>query len=90
MIRIRKWRRDHITPEGAGDRKEERRFISNFHGKIAAGAKGGELMGVEEQEEEEGRIGKLGSLGGRHSACQIDGRKHVGHAAATGCRGERN
>ena len=37
---------------GAGDRKEERRFISNFHGKIAAGAKGGELMGVEEQEEE--------------------------------------
>ena len=47
---------------GAGDRKEERRFISNFHGKIAAGAKGGELMGVEE---EDGRIGKLGSLGGQ-------------------------
>ena len=49
---------------GAGDRKEERRFISNFHGKIAAGAKGGELMGVEEQEEEEEENREVGEFGG--------------------------
>ena len=53
-----------VTPRDAEEgRKEERHFISNFHGKIAVVAKRGELMGAtgeqQQQEEEEFKTGVL-------------------------------
>ena len=54
-----------VTPrgemKGKGGRKEERHFISNFHGKIAVVAKRGELMGATgaQQQQEEFKTGVL-------------------------------
>ena len=61
---------DHITPELGIGRKSDA-LSPIFMGKLPplpkdGGRKGGELMGVME---EEGRIGKLGSLGDQQAFC---------------------
>ena len=80
---------DHITAELGIGRKSDA-LSPIFMGKLPPVPKDGSreenLWGSRRKRR---GIGKLGSLGGRPSACQIDGEKHVG-LAATGCRDERN
>ena len=55
LKRADQWDQSRREMQGKGERREERHFISNFHGKFAVVAKRGGLMGVtaEEQQQQE-------------------------------------
>ena len=80
---------DHITPELGLGRKSDA-LSPIFMGKLPPVPKEENLWGSRSKRRKKGESGSWGSLGARHSACQIDGGKHVGLAAATGCREERS
>ena len=81
MIRIRKLKRTDLgitsTSVGARDRKSDT-LSPIFMGKLPSVPKEANLWGSRMKRR---RFGKLGSFGAELFACQIDGGKHVGHAA---------